>query len=107
MTGKDARRTLVQFLDEHAFDPVLHAAPERYPEQQRDELENVQRATRSEQDRFHEYSTAEEVYRMFKDDLSSDAARKVHAQLQDLELPTIRDIRRDFENLADQLGVRS
>ena len=107
MASKDARRTLVQFLDEHAFDPVLHVSADCYPADKRSELETVQRATRREQDRFHDYDTAQEVYRMFHADLTSDAARKVHAQLEDLELPTIRHVRRDFEALANDLGIRS
>jgi len=42
---------------------------------------------------------------MFQDDLRSDAARKVHRQLKDLRLPTLDDVKPEFDELANQLGV--
>jgi hypothetical protein len=43
----------------------------------------------------------------FKRDLSSTAAKKVHAELRNLKLPTIEDIRDEFEGKAHELGVHA
>ncbi|MDQ2762003.1 MAG: hypothetical protein M3Y22_00395 [Pseudomonadota bacterium] len=41
----------------------------------------------------------------FKRDLSSTAAKKVHGELKELGLPTVNDVRDEFEKLAADLGV--
>lgn len=102
-----AKERLVNFLDEKAFQPVLGANPESYPEDKRNVLKDVQDATRAERDRFHDYGSAEEVYQMYKDDLNSEPAQDVHGKLRDLDLPTLNDVRSEFENLAQEVGVRS
>jgi uncharacterized protein (DUF2267 family) len=106
MTDEDARRKLVDFLDERAFQPVLRAKPDDFPKDKRDQLADVQRSTESEQERFRNYESAEKVVQMYRDDLSSEAAQKVHRQLRDLGLPTLNDVRDEFEQRARELGVR-
>lgn len=106
MSKDSAKEKLVEFLDRKAFDPVLKARPERYPENQKPKLDHVQRATRAEKERFHQYGSAREVVDMFKDDLHSEPAKKVHRELHELGLPTLNDVRGEFENLASELGVR-
>lgn len=103
--GSDARAKLVSFLDQKAFEPVLKARAESYPEAQRGKLEHVQRATASERERFYEYESAQKVYEMFRDDLSSEPARKINRELRELHLPTLPDVREEFERLAKRLGV--
>jgi hypothetical protein len=105
MTKHDARSELITFLDHNAFDPVLRVRPDNAPQGKQDVLRHVQDATRSEKERFHHYGSAGEVVRMFKDDLRSAPAKKVHRQLRDLGLPTLDDVREEFEQLADRLGV--
>jgi len=102
----DAKEKLVDFLERKAFRPVLNADPGSYPESKRHKLKDVQEATRAELERFHHYGSAEEVYRMFEDDLSSKPAQRVHRELRDLDLPTLNDCREEFERLAEQVGVR-
>ena len=51
------------------------------------------------------YGSAKEVVVNFKRDLDSEPARKVHAELKALGLPTVNDIRDEFESLAKELGV--
>lgn len=102
-----AKERLVDFLDRRAFTPVLQANPDSYPEDKRDELRDVQDATRAERERFHNYGSAREVYEMYKDDLSSEPAQKVHRQLHELELPTLGDFKAEFERLAQDAGVQS
>ncbi|MFO1039640.1 MAG: hypothetical protein U1E45_22580 [Geminicoccaceae bacterium] len=106
MTEKaGVRQRLVEYLVERAFQPVLQVDPERYPENQRAKLANLQRATENEIDRFQTYDTPEKVVAMFHDDITSGRAKEVHRQLHDLGLPTLDDVRGDFERLAERLGV--
>ena len=102
--AQDARQKLVHSLEEKAFRPVLRAEPNRYPENKRDQLTDVKRRTESEIERFHNYGSADEVVTNFRRDLNSGAAKKVHHELEQLGLPTINDVRDDFEKLARQLG---
>jgi len=104
-SAQETKRRLIEFLDRKAFDPILKARPDDYPEGKRAELKHVQDATCSERERFHSYETAEKVVQMFHDDLSSSAAEKVHRQLRDLGLPTISEVRNEFDRLAGELGV--
>lgn len=105
MAGEDSRRKLVDFLDRRAFEPVLKADPSDYPEGKHEKLNDVQEATRNERERFQNYDSAEEVYRMYRDDLSSEPARRIHRELNDLGLPTLVDVQGEFEELASDLGV--
>ncbi|HEV2108607.1 MAG TPA: hypothetical protein VGR16_10130 [Thermomicrobiales bacterium] len=107
MPTKDAREKLLDLLDRRAFDPVLEASPDDYrSDADKDKLRDLQKTTRSTRDSYHEkYDTAEKVREMFRDDLSSDAAQKVHRELKDLGLPTLNDVKPEFERLADELGV--
>jgi len=105
MSDNEAKRRLIEFLDTRAFDPVLKARSQDYPEAQRAKLEDVQGRTRAERERFHEYGSARKVVDMFKGDLSSAPAKKVHRDLEALGLPTLNQLRSEFERLADELGV--
>jgi len=71
-----SKEELVQFLDRHVFDPILNASPEAHKSNQED-LKYVQDRTRTEKERYHKYGSANEVARMFKDDLNSENARPV------------------------------
>jgi hypothetical protein len=42
---------------------------------------------------------------MFEDDLNSEPAKKVHRKLGELGLPTLNDLRAEFEALAERLDV--
>ena len=46
---------LVRFLEERAFKPVLNAKPKGRSEAEQKELEHVQKATRAEIERFHNW----------------------------------------------------
>ncbi|MBX6341633.1 MAG: hypothetical protein IRY97_04190 [Thermomicrobiaceae bacterium] len=107
MPEDHARERLRHFLDERVFDPVLNVPPERYEsERDRETLRDVQGATRSTKERYlRSYGSAREIVERFEDDLSAEAAKKVHRQLRDLGLPTLNDVRDHFERLADQLDV--
>jgi len=102
--AKDVRRELVDFLVQRAFDPVLKAQVDG-SEADQAKLGRVQDATRAEIDRFRAYGSAEEVLVNFKRDLSSAPAKKIHAELKALRLPTVNDIRDKFEQKARGLEM--
>jgi hypothetical protein len=104
MSAKDR---LVRLLDEKVFQPILKAEPSDFAAAKRDKLEYVQRATESEQDRFRHYGSAREVYKMYRDDLTSWAAEHVNRDLQDLGLPRLKDVRDELERLAEEVGAKS
>lgn len=101
----NAREKLIDFVTRHAFDPVLNASAEDRSEAEKRKLDHVQKATRTEVERYRDYGSAKEVVVNFKRDLDSEPARKVHAELKALGLPTVNDIRDEFESLAKELGV--
>ena len=103
----DKKRELLHFVERKAFDPVMRAKPDGRSESEKKKLEHVQRATRAEIDRYRGYNSAEELVTNFKRDLSSGAAKKVHAELRSLNLPTIEDIKDEFERKARELGVHA
>jgi len=61
--------------------------------------------TESERERFQGYDSAKRVVEMYRDDLSSDEAKKVHRQLRDLGLPNLGNVRDEFERITRDLGV--
>lgn len=101
----DARSELVDFLERHAFNPVMRAKAEGRSDAEKCRLEDVQTATEAEIKRFRAYGSAREVVENFRSDLNSEPAKKVHADLRSLDLPTINDVRDEFERRADALGV--
>jgi hypothetical protein len=100
-----AKHKLVEFLERRAFDPVLKAKPEHYPEPRRGKLEDAQRRTRTEVERFHKYGSARDVVVNFLRDLDSEPAERVHRELKALGLPTLNDIEDEFMKLVDELHV--
>ena len=101
-----AQKELVDFLVRRALEPVLKAKPDRRSEAERRKLEHVQDATRKEIERFRHYGSAAEVVTNFRRDLDSEPAKRIHRELKSLGLPTLNDIRDEFEQKARELGVR-
>jgi hypothetical protein len=95
---------LVHFLEQRAFKPVLNANPKDHSAEQK-KLEHVQKATRAEIERFRNYGSAHEVVTNFRRDLASEPAKRIHAELRSLGLPTVHDVRDEFERRAEELGV--
>ncbi|MBV8592463.1 MAG: hypothetical protein JO212_20780 [Acetobacteraceae bacterium] len=106
MSSKDAKQELISFLERRAFQPVLRARQDDYPDNKRDELADLQERTRREIERFHNYGSAEDVVTNFKRDLHSSKAKEIHKRLEELNLPTINDVGQEFEEPADRLGVK-
>ncbi|SRR5579883_590124 len=100
---KDHKRELAEFIIRKAFDPVLRAKADGRSDADKRALEHVQKATQAEIERYRNYGSAEEVLTNFKRDLRSPPAKKVHAELRRLNLPTIQDIEDEVEKKAEAL----
>jgi hypothetical protein len=68
-------------------------------------LERLKKKTEAQKERYAHYKTAGEVRQRFQDDLTSQPAKRVHADLRRLNLPSQPDFKNEFLTLADQLGV--
>ena len=106
MTSK-AQKELTDFLIDRAFEPVLRARPDGRSDADKKKLADVQDATRKEIERFRHYGSAAEVVTNFRRDLDSEPAKKIHRELHALDLPTLNDLRDEFEKKADGLGVKA
>jgi hypothetical protein len=93
---------LLNFLDKHVFHPILNAKEGKYGTRQREQLQDLKKRTEAEKARFHGYDSAERIVAMYKDDLSSEAAKPVNAMLKDLGLPRLVDVREEFLRLAGE-----
>jgi|SRR3954452_21018345 len=91
---------LLRFLDQRVFNPILNASPDDYSENERLKLLDVQDRTRSERERFHHYSSAKDVIDNYKSDLHSSTAKRVNRELEELKLPTLPSVQRDFLKVA-------
>ncbi|MFA7096770.1 MAG: hypothetical protein WC383_09870 [Gammaproteobacteria bacterium] len=106
-SDEEKRQRLLEFLDRHVFNPILHASPVDYPsEYQQQKLADVKRITQSERQRFHlYYRSAAEVKRNFQSDLSSRASRAIGRELAHLNLPSLTQVKEAFYRLCNELGV--
>ena len=105
MTGSDVAHRLFDFLDQHAFKPVLSARPESYSEAQREILRSAQADAQRVRARLDAHTSAAELYRSFHEVLASADSRRLHARLHELGLPALDDVRIDFEQMASDLGI--
>ncbi len=104
--ARDQREELVSFLDRKVFDPVLHTSPDKFSGRERDMFTDVKRSTESEKRRFHEdYKSAEDVRSNFLSDLDSKTAKRKDAELDQLGLPKLPDVKGEFLALCERLGV--
>jgi hypothetical protein len=108
MAAKDARQELVDLLNEKVFNPILNALPDKHKsDADRQKLKDLQSTTRSTQESYEKrYKSADKVVEMYRDDLSSDSAKKVQKESRDLRLPTLDDVKAEFEKKAQELGVK-
>lgn len=97
-----SKTELLDFLDKHVFHRILNASERNLGTKQREDLEDLKRRTEAEKARFHGYDSAEKIVQMYKDDLSSEAARPINARLQDLGLPRLVDVKDQFLKVAGE-----
>lgn len=105
MTDRDVRERLIGYLEEKVFHQVLTADPERAPAERREALREAQRLVRGERERLRSQRSAEALFDAFEAELASDRARQAYQRLRELDLPTLADVRLDFEQMAQDLGV--
>jgi hypothetical protein len=96
-----SKQELLHFLDQHVFNPILHASPKEYSEADQKKLKDVQDRTQSEKERFRTYKSADEVIENFKRDLHSSTAKRVNRELEHLKLPTLPSVKDDFLKVAE------
>lgn len=93
--SKDKRQQLLDFINKKAFDVVINASPDKYSEEDRGALEDIQRKTKNEKKQFENgYTTAEKVKSGFPIDVGSKLAAKLNKELEHLGLPTLPGPRR-------------
>jgi hypothetical protein len=106
MPNNDPKQKLIGFLDRRAWRPILKASSKKYEGADAKRLDRVQKKTESQRERYQSYASAGEVLKRFRGDLSSQAAKKVDADLQALHLPTQADVADEFFQLAERLKVK-
>lgn len=102
---KDAKKELLSFIDHNAFDVILKKDPEKMDEKEKDQLGELQRKTKEEKEKFHNYGSAREIKDNFLQNVRSKPAHKLNSKLKDFKLPILPDLKDDFEALCEQLGV--
>ncbi len=106
MAGNDAKKELLNFINKKAFDPIIVAKPDKFKEEDRAALEDIQRKTWNEKKQFNEeYSSAEEIKKNYLSNVRSKAAAKVNDQLEKLGLPTLPQHKDEFMRLCEKLGI--
>ncbi len=105
MTNGNVRQRLLDFLEEHAFGPVMRARPEAYGSRDRALLGEAQDGVREFRERLQRCSTAEELYGTFERSLGSPEIHRLDRVLRDLGLPTLESVRIDLEQNAEALEV--
>jgi hypothetical protein len=95
---------LLKFLDDHVFNPILKASPDKYSEADKKKLQDVQDRTKSEKDRFHHYGSAKDIVDNYKSDLHSSTAKRVNSELEKLKLPTLPSVEKEFLRVAGDDG---
>ncbi len=103
MDAVEVRQLLLQFLDEHAFNPVLTAPVDRAD--RREPFEDAQLRSERLRRRYHERCrTPEDIRRQFILDVY-DTSSKLDRELDRLGLPTLPALQVAFLALCDALGV--
>lgn len=106
MAESSAREKLVDLLDRKVFRPILDASPDRYSGADRERFEDVREKTERTREKYRkEYGSAEKVYEMYRNDLSSEPAQRVTHDSHRLDLPALEDVKDEFAELARDVGV--
>ena len=91
---------LLRFLDSRVFNPIIKASADHYGKAEQRKLKDVQDRTRSEKERFHHYSSARKIVDNYKSDLHSSTAKRVNRELEQLKLPTLPSVEKEFLKTA-------
>lgn len=105
MSQDAERRRMLQFLDEHIFDPVLRTSPDRVD--RREAFEDAQVRTERLKARCHACASAGELRRLCIELTAATDGKKAERELDRLGLPTFARLAKPFLTLCEQLGVGS
>lgn len=103
MSQDAERQRLLQFLDEHVFDPVLRMSPDRVD--RREAFEDAQARTERIRRRCQACRSAEELRRLCVELAASPDASRPDRELDRLGLPTLSRLAKHFVAMCEQLGV--
>ncbi len=103
MSQDAARQRLLQFLDEHVFDPVLRFPPDRVD--RREEFEDAQARIERTRQSCHACRSADELRSLCLEALESPSSCKADRELDRVGLPTLSRLNGRFLALCDELGV--
>lgn len=104
MPEDGARQRLLQFLDEHIFDPVLRVSPDRVD--RREAFEDAQTRTERLKRRCHACRDVEELSRLCLELMRSPDGRNADRELDRLGLPTLTRLSARFGAICEQLAGR-
>lgn len=103
---KDAKDELVKFIDKEAFDVIIKTSSDKFEGKERENFEEIKRKTEKEKEKFHHYKTAKDVKKNFLQNVRSKPAQKLDKDLKKFKLPTLPDVKDEFEKLCDKLEVK-
>lgn len=103
--AKDTKKELLNFIKHKAFDVILKRDTTKMDDKEKEQLTELQRKTKNEQEKFHGYGSAKEVKENFLQNVRSKPANKLNNELKDFKLPTLPDLKDDFEALCEKFGV--
>jgi hypothetical protein len=100
---KEKAKTLIDFLDQKVFNPIMEARPELYSsEREQRMLEYVKKFTSTEIDHFHRKNNSpEQILDMFFRELYYETSGILGKDREDLELPRFLEIREEFMGLFE------
>ncbi len=102
---KDPKEELVRFIDKKAFDVIIETPSDKFKGDDREKFEDIKRKTQNEKEKFHHYKSADEVKKNFLQNVRSEPAHKLDKELKKLGLPTLPELKGEFEQLCDKLQV--
>jgi hypothetical protein len=105
--AENARKQLLDFLDQNVFDPVLGLEEEYFVGRDKEKFREAKAETMREKEKYHNYETAHEIAWQFEKDVTSGASRKINEELDELGLPKLEDFREEFFELSEDLGAEN
>ncbi|HEX8950397.1 MAG TPA: hypothetical protein VF945_01060 [Polyangia bacterium] len=97
------RQALLEFLDEHIFDPVLRVSPDRVD--RREAFEDAQARIARTKAYCHACRTAEDVRNLCLAAVESTGGCRADRELDRLGLPTLSRMTGRLLALCDELGI--
>lgn len=103
----DNRDELLEFIDKKVLDPILEALPEQYSSKlDRERLISLQKTVAEKKESFHKKNlTASQIRDKYFCELFYETHHQYGKELEDLELPRLLQLRKQFIQLCNDLHV--